>query len=122
MRDSMEPRKKKYVKVYVFLSCGQNFVNKCCPKFVNQVKRSGTDVLKVISKRAIWKITEATGNFMEKIADKILSKLKDLESMKKFLETAKERQKQKRVDELLLYKYNHGYLEIWIWMRWDLNN
>ena len=51
---------------------------------------------------------------MEKIADKILSKLKDLESMKKFLETAKERQKQKRVDELLLYKYNHGYLEIWI--------
>ena len=49
----MEPRKKKYVKVYVFLSCGQNFVNKCCPKFVNQVKRSETDVLKVISKRAI---------------------------------------------------------------------
>ena len=66
MRDSMEPRKKKYVKVYVFLSCGQNFVNKCCPKFVNQVKRSETDVLKVISKRAIWKITEATGNFMGK--------------------------------------------------------
>ena len=66
MRDSMEPRKKKYVKVYLFLSCRQNFVNKCCPKFVNQVKRSETDVLKVISKRAIWKITEATGNFMGK--------------------------------------------------------
>ena len=96
MRDSMEPRKKKYVKVYVFLSCGQNFVNKCCPKFVNQVKRFETDVLKVISKRAILKITEATGNFIVKNGRRNLKQAERFRTYKKVFRNSKRKTKTKK--------------------------
>ena len=75
MRYSIEPRERRYVKGYGFLSfaknIGKNLSNKYGQKLVDRAKRSATDALKTASKRAIQKTAEdLVGN---KIADKITS-------------------------------------------------
>ena len=48
--------------------------NKYGQKLVNTAKTSATDAIKIVSKRAIQKTAEATGNLVgNKIADKITS-------------------------------------------------
>ena len=75
---SIEPRERRYVKGYGFLSfakniCG-NVSNKYGQKLVDTAKKSATDALKTTSKRAIRKTVEATGDLVgNKIADKITS-------------------------------------------------
>ena len=78
MRYSIDPRDRRYVKGYGFLSfaknIGKNINNKYSQKLVDSAKKSATDTIKAASKRAIQKTAEATGDFIgNKIADKITS-------------------------------------------------
>ena len=82
MRYSIEPRERRYVQGYGFLSfarnigthaakAAKNMNNKYSQKFVDTAKKSGTDAIKTASKRAIQKTAEATGDLIgNKIADK----------------------------------------------------
>ena len=78
MRYSIEPRERRYVKGYGFLSftnnIGKSLSNKYGQKLVDSAKKPATDPLKTASKRAIQKTAEATGDLVgNKIADKITS-------------------------------------------------
>ena len=78
MRSSIEPRERRYVKGYGFLSfaknIGRNLSNKYGQKLVDTAKKSAIDALKIARKRAIQKTSEATGDLVSnKIADKITS-------------------------------------------------
>ena len=76
MHYSTEPKERRYVKGYGFLSfaknIGGNLSNKYGQKLVDTAKKSATDALKIASKRAIQKTVQASedlvGNF---ITDKI---------------------------------------------------
>ena len=76
MRYSIEPRERRYVKGYGFLTfaknIGKSLSNKYGQKLVDSAKRLATEALKIASKRAIQKTAEATGDLIDnKIADKI---------------------------------------------------
>ena len=78
MRYSIQPRDKIYVKGYGFLSFAKNIgthlSNKYGQKILDTAKKSTTDAIKIASKRAIQKTTEATVDLSgNKIADKITS-------------------------------------------------
>ena len=87
MRYSIEPRERRYVKGYGFLSFARNIgthaakvaksmSNKYSQKLVDAAKKSATDAIKAASKRAIQKTAEATGDLVgNKIADKITAKM-----------------------------------------------
>ena len=86
MRYSIEPRERRYVKGYGFLSfarntgthaakVAKNMSNKYSQKLVDTAKKSATDAIKTASKRTIQKTAEATGDLIgNKIADKITAK------------------------------------------------
>ena len=81
MRYSIEPRDRKYVKGYGFLSfaknMGKSWSNKYGQKLLDTAKKSTTDAIKTAWKRAIQKTTEAIGDLIGgKIVDKITSKSK----------------------------------------------
>ena len=78
MRYSIEPRDRIYVKGYGFLSfaknMGKSLSNKYGQKRLDSAKKSTTDAIKTVSKRAIQKTAEATSDLIgNKIADKITS-------------------------------------------------
>ena len=78
MRDSIERRDRIYVRGYGFLSfarnMGKNLNNKYGQKILDSTKKPTTDAIKTVSKRAIQKTAEATGDLIgNKIADKITS-------------------------------------------------
>ena len=74
MRYSIEPRERRYIKGYGFVSFARNLNNKYRQKLVDSVKKSTTDAFKIASKRAIQKTAEATGDVIgNEIADKITS-------------------------------------------------
>ena len=78
MRYSVEPRERRYVKGYGFLSFAKNIgkylSNKYGQKLVDSAKKSATDALKPASKITLQKTAEATGDLVgNKIADKITS-------------------------------------------------
>ena len=66
MRYSVEPRDRTYVKGYGFLSfaknMGKNLSNKHGQKLIDSAKKSTTDTIKTVSKRAIQKTAEAMGD------------------------------------------------------------
>ena len=123
MRYSIEPRERRHVKGYGFLSfarnigthaakAAKNMGNKYSQKLVDTAK-SVTDAIKTASKRAIQKTAEATGDLVgNKIADKITSTLKkshneEIQSNEFNNEIPKERyispkERQKIIDELRL--------------------
>ena len=86
MRYSIEPRERRYVKGYGFLSfarnigthaakVAKNMSNKYSQKLVDSAKRSATDAIKTASKRAIQKKAEATRYLIgNKTANKITAK------------------------------------------------
>ena len=66
MRYSIEPRTRKYVKGYGFLSFSR--------KYNKQFLDIGLDALKSVSKTVVDKVAEATGEFLgNKMADKIVN-------------------------------------------------
>ena len=73
---------------YGFLSftknMGKSLSNKYRLELLDSPKKSTTDVIKTVSKRAIQKTAEAAGDLIcNKIADKITSALTELHSKKK---------------------------------------
>ena len=74
MHYSIEPRERRYVKGYGFLSFARNLNNKYGQMLVDSAKKSAIDAFKVASKRAIQETSEATGALVENtIANKIIS-------------------------------------------------
>ena len=85
MRYSIEPRERRYVKDYGFLSfvkdmgthatkIDKNLKNKYGQKLVDTAKKSATNALKIAGKRAIKKTAEASGDLVGNfIADEITS-------------------------------------------------
>ena len=74
MRYSTEPRFRKYVKGYGFLSFANKFGNKYGKNIIDTATKTGIDASKLASKRVVQKTAEPTGYFLgNKIADKITS-------------------------------------------------
>ena len=74
MRYSTEPRFRKYVKGYGFLSFARKFGDKYGKKLMNTATKTGLDASELASKRVVQNTTEATGDLIEnKIAEKITS-------------------------------------------------
>ena len=78
MRYSIEPRERRYVKGYGFLSfatiTAKNLSDKYGQKLFDSAKKSPTEALKIASKRAIQKTAEASADLVRNfIADKIKS-------------------------------------------------
>ena len=74
MRYSTEPRFRKYVKGYGFLSFAKNLGNKYGKKLMDTATKTGMDAAKIASKRVVQKNAEAIGDLIgNKIADKITS-------------------------------------------------
>ena len=75
MRYSIEPRERRYVKGYGFMSFARNFSDKCSKSLMDK----GIDLSKTFAKTAAKKIlketAKATGDLIgNKIADKITAK------------------------------------------------
>ena len=108
MRYSIEPRERRYVKGYGFMSFARNFVD----KYSKSLMDKGIDVSKTFAKTAGKKIlketTKATGDLIgNKIADKITSASKKSQSDGVINGIPKERhispkERQKIIDELKL--------------------
>ena len=65
-RYSIEPRARKYVKGYGFLS----FVRKISNKYGKQLLDTGIHTLKTTFKKVVYKVAKTTGEFLgNKIAD-----------------------------------------------------
>ena len=93
MRYSIEPRERRYIKGYGFLSFARNFGNKYGKKLMNTAIKTGTnfnskydkkltdtaiktgkDFATIAGKKIVHKSAEATGDLIgNKIADKITS-------------------------------------------------
>ena len=74
MRYSTEPRFRKCVKGYGFLSFARKFGNNYGKKLMDTAAKTGIDAAKTASKRVAQKTAEATGDLIgNKIADKITS-------------------------------------------------
>ena len=74
MRYSTEPRFRKYVKGYGYLSFARKLGDKYGKKLINTATKTGIDAAKTASKRVVLRGAEATGDLIgNKIADKITS-------------------------------------------------
>ena len=74
MRYSTEPRFRKYIKGYGFLSFTRKFGDKYGKKLMNTATKTGINAAKTASNRVVQKTVETTGDLIwNKIADKITS-------------------------------------------------
>ena len=90
MKYTMEPRFRKYVKGYGFLSFAKNFGNKYGKKIMDTATKTEIDAAKTVSKRVVQTTAEAMGDLIRnKIADKITS-----------IGKTKEKEKTKEVGEI----------------------
>ena len=108
MRYSTEPRFRKYVKGYGFLSFAKNFGNKYGKKLMDTATKTGIDAAKTASKRVVQKTAEATGDLIgNKIADKITFIGKPKEEKEKPKETEEiyipPEKRQQTIDDLRLF-------------------
>ena len=72
MRYSIEPRFRKYVEGYGFLSFAKNVGNKYGTKLMDTATKTGMDAAKIASKRVVQKNAEATGKNVEEAYKKII--------------------------------------------------
>ena len=83
MRYPTEPKYRKYVRDYEFLSFARIFADKYGKKLMDTETKTGIDAAKTSSKRVVQKAGEATGDLIgSKIADKITSITKPKEKPK----------------------------------------
>ena len=102
MRYSTEPRFRKYVKGYGFLSFAKNFGNKYGKTLMDTATKTGMVAAKVASKRVVQKTAEATGDLIgNKIADKITSIGKSKEKPEEIYIPPEKRQQ--IIDDLRLF-------------------
>ena len=74
MKCSLEPRKRKYIDGYRFLSFARKYGDKYGKKLMDTARKTGIDPAKTASKRVPQKPAEARRDLIEsKIADKITS-------------------------------------------------
>ena len=74
MRYSLEPKYRKYVKGYGFLSFARKYGDKYGKILMDTATKTRLDATKTVSKRAVQKTAETTGDLIgNKIADKITS-------------------------------------------------
>ena len=74
MRVSIEPKFRKYVTGYVFLSLAKKFSNTYDKASIDTTTKTGIDAAKTASKRVVLKIAKATGDLIgKKIADNLYS-------------------------------------------------
>ena len=74
MRYSAEPKFRKYVKGYGFLSFVRKFGDKYGKKLMDTATKTEVDAAKTASKGAVQETAEATGDFIgNKIVDKFTS-------------------------------------------------
>ena len=52
MRYSIEPRERRYIEGYGFLSFARNLKNKYGQKLIDSAKKSATDAFKIASKKS----------------------------------------------------------------------
>ena len=72
-RSSIEQRTRKYVKRYGFLSFERNLSNKYRNQLLDADTKTGLDALKTATKKVVYKVPEATREFIgNKTADKIV--------------------------------------------------
>ena len=72
MRYSTEPKFRKYIKGYQFLSFSGKFGDKYGKKLMDIATKTGIDAAETASKRVVQETAEATGDSIgNKIADKI---------------------------------------------------
>ena len=86
MRYSTEPRFRKYVKGYGFLSFAKKCGDEYRKKLMDTATKTGIDAAKTASKKVVQKTAEATWDLIgNKIADKItlIGKSKEKEKIKK---------------------------------------
>ena len=86
MRYSLEPKYRKCVKRYCFLSFARKSVDKYGKKLLDTGTKTGIDATKTASKRVAQQTAKDSGDLIEnKIADKITSvgKTKSKEKEKK---------------------------------------
>ena len=83
MRYSTEPKYRKYVKGYDFLSFARIIGDKYGKKLMDTATKTGIDAAKATSKRVVQKTAEVTGHLIgNKIADKTTSVGKTKEKSK----------------------------------------
>ena len=106
MRYSIEPKFRKYVKGYGFLSFANKFGNKCGKKLMDTATKTGIDAPKTASKRVVQKTAEATGDLVgNKIVDTITSIGKPKEKETKKIEEMyiPPEKRQQIIDDLRLF-------------------
>ena len=113
MHYSIEPRERRYVKGYGFMSFAKNFSDKYSKSLMDKGIDVSKNLLKLLVKKTLKKTAKATGDLIgNKIADKITSASKkshneEIQSNGVYNEIPKERyispkKKQKIIDELKL--------------------
>ena len=84
MRYSLEPKYRKYVQGYGFLSFARKFGDKYGKKLMDTATKTGIDAAKTAPKRVVQKNEEDTGDLIgNKIADRITSVGKSKSKQKK---------------------------------------
>ena len=84
MRYSVEPKLRKYVKGYGFLSFARRFGDKYGKNLMDTATKIGIDAAKTASKRVVQKTAKATGDLLgNEIGDNINSLGKPKEKTKK---------------------------------------
>ena len=77
MRNSTEPRYKKYIKGHSFLPFSRKCSGKYGKKFIDTATKTGIDSAKTASKQVVQNTAEATGDLIgNKIPDKSTSLIK----------------------------------------------
>ena len=107
MRYSTEPKYRKYIKGFGFLSFARTFGDKYGKKLMDTETKTGIDAAKTASKRVVRKTAEATRDLTgNKITDKIISlgkaKSKEEEDERQEIYIPPEK-RQQIIDELRLF-------------------
>ena len=101
MRYSIEPKRRRYVKGYDFMSFAKNFNGKHSKSLIDKGIDVSKNIAKTAGKRILKKSAEAIGNLISnKIADKITAKpIKNNVTNKKYISPE---ERQEIIDELKL--------------------
>ena len=104
MRYSTEPKFRKYVQGYGFLSFARKLGDRYGKKLIDTATKTGIDAAKTASKRVVQKAAEATGDLIgNKTADKITSvgKTKEKEKINKPEEIYNPPEKRQQIIDIL---------------------
>ena len=92
MRYSTEPKFRKYIKGYGFLSFSRKFGNKHSKKLMETATKTGIDAAKTASKRVVQKTAETTGDLIRNKIGKTKSNDKEDERQEIYIPPEKRQQ------------------------------